>query len=242
VALARLLPSLSWGSAGRRALAGNGTDVNKVFLKISIRAILRPYSLSRKAYLARSPSLEAQNPAAAKPRLSTRELAIRRDRIFARMLEGQSYLAIAAAEAITPRRVRKIVQEALKKDNVHPKQDFVLVQIARLEGALRLIEQKMIEGKLNAVDRLVKVLERLDHYHAQSETPSSLRRRNRWESAGMLAGIDRIAATRAAVAMRFAGAGADQEISTRMPDEGQAFDIARFADASDAPCRRESGD
>ncbi|WP_158818310.1 hypothetical protein [Methylocapsa sp. S129] len=174
------------------------------------------------------------------PRLTAHDRVIRRDRIFARMLEGQPYHAIAAAEGITQRHVRKIVQEALKKDNVDPKQDFVLVQIARLEGALRLIEQKMLEGKLNAIDRLVKVLERLDLYYAQTEAPSSLARRDPWESAGMLAGIDRIAATRAAVAARFIGSDRGDEISMRKPNEGQAFDFARFADRTDVPAERKS--
>jgi DNA-binding CsgD family transcriptional regulator len=86
--------------------------------------------------------LNGPTPAARKPKVATRERAIRHDRIFARMLVGQSYQAIAAAEAITPRRLRKLVQDALQKDNVNPRNDFVVVEIARLEGALRLIEQK----------------------------------------------------------------------------------------------------
>ena len=179
-------------------------------------------------------------PAVRKPKLSAYELAIRRDRIFARLLEGQPYQAIAAAEAITPRRVRKIVQEALQKDNVHPKRDFILVQIARLEGALRLIEQKMAEGKLNAVDRLVKVLEQLDRYHERVEAPWSRGRRPPGESNSLLVGIDRIAATREAVAARFAAPAPVPEIAMRKPEGGQAVDIARFADACDGPEGRES--
>ena len=49
-------------------------------------------------------------PAVRKPKLSAYELAIRRDRIFARMLEGRSYLEIAAAEAITPRQRRRVAR------------------------------------------------------------------------------------------------------------------------------------
>ncbi len=67
----------------------------------------------------------ASNPSAPKPRLNAhRTSPPAADRIFARMLEGQSYQAIAGAEAITPRRVRKIVQDALAKENVNPKSDF----------------------------------------------------------------------------------------------------------------------
>jgi DNA-binding CsgD family transcriptional regulator len=182
----------------------------------------------------------ASNPSAPKPRLNAQELSARRDRIFARMLEGQSYQAIAGAEEITQRRVRKIVQDALAKENVNPKSDFILVQIARLEGALRLVEQKLAEGKLNAVDRLVKVLRELDRYHQASAIPASLARRDPWESAGMLARLDRIAASRAAVAQRFVEAAPVAENAMGMDSEAQVFDFARFADANEAPKRLES--
>jgi hypothetical protein len=173
------------------------------------------------------------------PRRTARELDIRRDRIFARLLEGQTYGQIAD-EAITTRRVRKIVQDALAKDCVDPKTDFVFVQIARLEGALRLVEQKMAEGKLNAVDRLVKVLERLDRYHQQSVDPSSLARRDPWLSAGMLGKLDRIAASRAAVAYRFIGSDSVGKNSFGMDNDDQVFDFADFADTFDESEEQES--
>jgi hypothetical protein len=185
--------------------------------------------------------LNAPIPATIKnPPLTARDRIVRRDRIFARMLEGQAYNAIAAAEGITPRRVRKIVQEALQKNSVHPQRDFVLVQIARMEGALRLVEQKLQDGHLNAVDRLVKVLEKLDLYHAQANLPLAPTRRDPWISAHMLAGIDRIEATRAAVALRFVGAGEGEEISMRKPDAGQALELARLADGNGVPAAPES--
>jgi hypothetical protein len=87
---------------------------------------------------------------------------------------------------------------------------------------------------------LVKVLEKLDRYHAQSEPPSSLGRRDPWESAGMLAGIDRIAATREAVAGRLAAVGLAPEISMRMDGGAQASDIVRFVDAGAVPGGQES--
>ncbi|MGA2795669.1 MAG: hypothetical protein ABSE69_19560 [Roseiarcus sp.] len=184
--------------------------------------------------------MDTPPPPAPRPRLTVRERAIRRDRIFARMLEGQSYAAIAAAEAITPRRVRKIVQEALAHENVDPRSDFVLVQIARLEEALRLVEQKMAEGKLNAVDRLIKVLEQLDRYHAQPLRPSSIAYRGPGLSEAMLVRLERAAASRDAVASRAAAPALGQEISVGKPEEGQVLDIARFAEASDGPRDQES--
>ena len=177
---------------------------------------------------------------APKAKLTAHDLAARRDRIFARMLEGQSYAGIAAAEAITPRRVRQIIQEALKKGDVHPRHDFVLVQIARLEAALRVIEQKMAEGKLGAVDRLIKVMEQLDRYHGQSMSHSSLARLEPWERAGMFAGIDRIAATRDAVAGRPVAGLPGPENSDGKADGGQTPEIARFQEMRALPGEQES--
>jgi DNA-binding CsgD family transcriptional regulator len=185
--------------------------------------------------------LNAPTLAARKPRFTVHDLAIRRDRIFARVLEGQSCQAIAVAEAITPRWVRKIVHDALQKDNMNAKSDFVLVQIARLEGILRAIEQKMAEGERSATALRIRALEKLDFYHAQSDTLSALaRRRDSRESGGMRAGIDCIAAIREAPAGRLAAAGLAPEISMRMDGGDQASDIARFADARAVPGGRES--
>jgi hypothetical protein len=46
------------------------------------------------------------------PRLTAQDRAARRDRIFARLLDGQSAAAVAAEEGITPRQVRQMVREA----------------------------------------------------------------------------------------------------------------------------------
>jgi hypothetical protein len=177
---------------------------------------------------------------AKKTPLTARDRLVRCDRIFARMLEGQAYNSIAAAEGITPRRVRKIVQEALLKNSVRPQRDFVLVQIARMEGALRLVEQKLQDGNLNAVDRLVKVLEKLDLYHAQASLPSLPARRDPWFSADTLACMDRIAATRAAVALRFTGSVKSEEISSGTANASQSLEFVGSADGNGVPGALES--
>ena len=140
----------------------------------------------------------------AKPRRTAYDRAMRANRIFARMLEGQSYAAIAEAEGLTVRRVREIVQQALDRFDIEPSQEYVLVQIARLDAALRLIERKIAEGKLGAVPHLIKVLEQLDRYHGERlyEPPPDCREKDK--AIAVRLKMERLAASRAAVSLRLA--------------------------------------
>ena len=63
--------------------------------------------------------------------------AARRKRIFARLRNGWAYEEIAREEGITARRARQIVSEALKQREVEDDADHALLQLSRLEPALR---------------------------------------------------------------------------------------------------------
>jgi hypothetical protein len=140
------------------------------------------------------------------PRLSAAERAARSDRIFARLLEGQSTEAIATDEGVSARRVRKIVQEALERWDADPVQDYVGVQIARLESALRVIEQKIAEGDVKVVEKLVKVLGQLDKYHKSQLHMRETYIEHQDRDAALFNRLGRLAASRAVVAARLAGA------------------------------------
>ena len=146
--------------------------------------------------------------AVSSPRLSAAERVARRDRIFARLLEGQSTEAIAADEGVSARRVRRIVQEALERWDADPAQDYVGVQIARLEAALRMVEQKMAAGDVKVVDTLVKVLAQLDKYHSGQLRLRETYIADEHSEAALIGRLERLAASRAVVAARFAQAGA----------------------------------
>ena len=178
--------------------------------------------------------MDAPADPAPKRRLSAHELLIRRDRIFARLLEGQSHAAIAEAEGITTRRVREIVDDGLSYEGVDPREDFVHVQVARLEEALRLIEQKIAEGKLNAIDRLLKVLAQLDRYHGRPPRVPSFELRAPGAKRMMMARLERAAASRTAVATRPTSAQMAAEKAAWKPEEGQAVDITQPATVDDA--------
>ncbi len=103
---------------------------------------------------------------AARPRVrvTARDRAERRVRIFAQLQEGWTYEAIADPEKLPRERVRQIVAETLAGRVIEPSADHLHLQIARLGRALRLAAQQVAAGELRAVDRLIRVLDRLDKY------------------------------------------------------------------------------
>jgi hypothetical protein len=90
----------------------------------------------------------------------------RRVRILALVQAGWTYAGIAREERLSRERVRQIVAQALGEGAGESKLDHAQVQIARLEPALRLAARGVADGDLRAIDRLLKVLERLDKYSA----------------------------------------------------------------------------
>ena len=138
------------------------------------------------------------------PRLTAHDRAARRDRIFARLLDGQSAAAVAAEEGLTPRRVRQMVREALDRWDANPAQDYADLQIARLEAALRALEQKIAEGDVSVVDKFVKVLGLMEKYHqGQLRQTGEIADEDDREAAFM-DWQERLAASRAAIAARLA--------------------------------------
>jgi hypothetical protein len=91
---------------------------------------------------------------------------LRRLRILASVQAGLSFAQIGRAEGLSRERVRQIVAKALDEAGSETKLDHARVQIARLEPALRLAANAVSEGDLGAIDRLLRVLDRLDKYSA----------------------------------------------------------------------------
>src|ERR1700727_1993541 len=96
-----------------------------------------------------------------KPARSLTEEHKRAQRIFARLMAGESMRAIAASEALSLRRVQQIVREQLDRRNANPADDFALLQIARLERAVDLIGGQIDAGKPAAAYAYVRILEHL---------------------------------------------------------------------------------
>jgi hypothetical protein len=104
-------------------------------------------------------------PRSARPILSPAARALRLQRIFARMQEGGSYKKIAADEGISRERLRQIVRSATTGGKADGAPDHKLMQIARLQPALRLASQGVADGDPRAIPLLLKLLDRLDRYN-----------------------------------------------------------------------------
>ncbi len=89
---------------------------------------------------------------------------LRRQRIFARLREGWPYAEIAQAEGLSSKRISQIVSEALQKRTLDSVPDHAMLQLARLEPALRLAAGALAEGDVGAISPYLKLLDRLDRY------------------------------------------------------------------------------
>ncbi len=98
------------------------------------------------------------------PTRPARDRDLRRLRILAQVQAGWSYAAIGREEGLSRERVRQIVAQALSEEGAATKLDHARVQMARLEPALRLAAQTVADGDLAGIDRLLRVLDRLDKY------------------------------------------------------------------------------
>ena len=176
-----------------------------------------------------------------KPRVTARDRELRRLRILARLQEGWSYEAIASEAGLSRERIRQIVEETIEQREVNRSCDHVRLQMMRLDPALRLAAEQVAAGDLRAVDRLLRVMERLDKYQTMA---AAALRFDDGEDLGpkLLAKFERAAeahrqseeAKRAAEAAFQTGvseppsSGPDEDMCTAYLRR-QAFDSVRFA-------------
>ena len=88
--------------------------------------------------------------------------AERAQRIFARLIAGDSIRAIAASETLSVRRVQQIVREQLDRRESNPADDFALLQMARLERALDPVGAQIDAGKPSAAHTFGRILDHLN--------------------------------------------------------------------------------
>jgi hypothetical protein len=78
---------------------------------------------------------------------------------------GVSVAEIAARVGVGEKRMRVIIPEILARRQPHPPEEFVAIQISRLNEALLVAFSAMSGMNLKAVDRVVKIVRELDRYH-----------------------------------------------------------------------------
>jgi transcriptional regulator with XRE-family HTH domain len=89
--------------------------------------------------------------------------------MLAAMINGVHLEEIAKREGMTVKRAEWIVRSELRRRWIAPLQEYARLQIARLEGLFEKLKAKAETGDLPSIDRLLKVLDRLDRYHGFSK-------------------------------------------------------------------------
>ncbi len=89
----------------------------------------------------------------------------RAQRILASLVAGASLDDIGALEKLSRRRTEKILRDELRRRWTVPSQEFAKLQIARLDKTMLKLIDRVEDGELEAIDRLLKVIDRLDRYH-----------------------------------------------------------------------------
>ena len=86
-------------------------------------------------------------------------------RMLAALIGGVSPDAIGAEENRPTQTVERALSEELGRRWVAPAADFAKIQIARLENFCLALMNCVDAGELAAIDRVLRILDRLDRYH-----------------------------------------------------------------------------
>ena len=85
--------------------------------------------------------------------------------ILAALVAGEGVDAIAAKQGLSRKRVETMLRDELRRRWAPPAEDYARLQIARLEAMSATLATSAESGDLPAIDRMLKILDRLDRYH-----------------------------------------------------------------------------
>jgi hypothetical protein len=89
----------------------------------------------------------------------------RAQRVLALLIAGADVDEIGVKEKITRKRTEKILRDELRRRWVAPAREFARLQIARLDIMILKLIDRVQDGDLEAIDRALKIVDRLDRYH-----------------------------------------------------------------------------
>jgi hypothetical protein len=89
----------------------------------------------------------------------------RAQRILASLVAGAGVDDISTREKITRQRTQTILRDELRRRWVAPAREYARLQIARLDSMILRLIDRVQKGELRAIDRALKILDRLDRYH-----------------------------------------------------------------------------
>src|SRR5579862_2727834 len=91
-------------------------------------------------------------------------------RVLASLVAGAGVDEISATEQLTRKRTETILRDALRSRWIAPAEEFARLQIARLERMIAKLVDRLQNGDLEAIDRALKIVDRLDRYHGFSKS------------------------------------------------------------------------
>ncbi len=91
--------------------------------------------------------------------------AARNVKLFNLLKAGVPIAEIALQEGLSVRRARELVHEMLERRDVDPPAGFVQLQVGRLGDAMMVAHAAMMEGDMQALDRVLRIVGELDRYH-----------------------------------------------------------------------------
>jgi hypothetical protein len=103
-------------------------------------------------------------PQPAPARAARLEKFKRERRIVDYLNRGVSVAEIAAEVGVGEKRLRALIREILARRMPHPPEEFVAIQMSRLNEALLVAFSAMSTTNLKAVDQVVKIVRELDRY------------------------------------------------------------------------------
>jgi hypothetical protein len=104
-------------------------------------------------------------------RATRREMAKRDLRFLEKLAAGVTIEEIAASEKISLSRARERKRAILANRAIDPPQEFIQLQIRRLNEAMLVAYSAVSAGDLKAVDQVIKVVRELDRYHGFGPYP-----------------------------------------------------------------------
>ena len=78
---------------------------------------------------------------------------------------GVSVAEIAARVGVGEKRMRAVIREILARRMPAPPEEFLAIQVSRLNEALLVAFSAMAPTNVKAVDRVVRIVRELDRYH-----------------------------------------------------------------------------
>ena len=118
----------------------------------------------------------------------------RAQRVLASLVAGASVDEISADEKLTRARTERILRDELRRRWVVPAQEYAKLQIARLETMIVKLIDRFEAGEPEAIDRLLKIVDRLDRYHGFSRASRAVEPYDERERARLMKKLNDVAA------------------------------------------------